>query len=167
MSTHPYNRLAIPNRRGQLLFTPCPGTKETTVVEALHTLKDAGATAVITLMPDHELAQNGASSLSTDAEALRLGWFQLPIADESVPGADFDERWATHLPRILALLNDGQDIAIHCKGGSGRTGLIAARILIACGVPLPEAVAQVQALRPKAICHPVHVEYLNNLAGAK
>lgn len=60
-----------------------------------------------------------------------------------------------------SLVNGGQKIAIHCKGGSGRTGLIAAQLLIECGIPMREAVAQVQALRPRAIQHPAHINYIN------
>ncbi|MNG41112.1 Dual specificity phosphatase, catalytic domain [compost metagenome] len=55
----------------------------------------------------------------------------------------------------------GKSIAIHCKGGSGRTGLFAARLMIECGIPVHEAIAQVQALRPRAIQNPAHVSYIN------
>lgn len=165
MQPHPYDCFTETGGSGRLIFTPCPGTKDAALADALLTLREAGATALITLMPDEELSQNSVTSLPAQCQALGIEWFQLPVADESVPGADFDERWQQHLPRILALLDADQAIAIHCKGGSGRTGLIAARILMARGVPLTEAVSQVQTLRPQAICHPAHVKYLNSLGG--
>ncbi|MOA50990.1 Dual specificity phosphatase, catalytic domain [compost metagenome] len=82
------------------------------------------------------------------------------MADEQVPLDDFAAAWAQVRARIDTLLSEGRSIAIHCKGGSGRTGLIAARILIDRGLPRAEAVALVQALRPKAIQHPAHVAWL-------
>lgn len=166
MAAHPYDILTETGGAGRLIFTPCPGTRDASVTDALLTLREAGAAAVVTLMPDEELVQNGVMSIAAQCEALGMAWFQLPVADESVPGADFDECWAQHLPRILALLDAGQSVAMHCKGGSGRTGLIAARILMARGVPAATAVERVQALRPRAICHPAHVEYLHAQYGS-
>lgn len=51
MQLHPYSVLANSELVGQLIFTPCPGTKETSVSQALATLRDAGASALVTLMP--------------------------------------------------------------------------------------------------------------------
>ena len=60
--SHPYDLLGIPGIPGKLIFTPCPGTKDTSLEVALVALKQAGASAVITLMPQNELAANGASA---------------------------------------------------------------------------------------------------------
>jgi len=158
--SHPFNSLSIPGIKGQLIFTPCPGTQGTSLISALETLQSAGASALISLMPSAELEANAASEIAAQSKALGLSWFHLPVADEQVPLADFEANWQASEATLLGLLNDGQQIAIHCKGGSGRTGLIAARLMIACGVPRPEAVALVQSIRPKAIQHPAHVQWL-------
>lgn len=157
---HPYDLLGIPGCPGRLLFTPCPGTQDTSLDAALATLQQAGASAVISLMPPSELAACGVEQIADRCRALGLDWFQLPVADEQVPLDDFDAAWEVSRQKIRALLDDGRGIAIHCKGGSGRTGLIAARILIDCGIARSAAVALVQALRPKAIRHPAHVGWL-------
>lgn len=157
---HPYDPLGIPGCPGRLLFTPCPGLRDSSIAGALDTLRQAGAEAVITLMPTAELERNGASELPARCAELGLAWFQLPVADEQVPLGDFDAAWEASRQEIRALLDAGRSIAIHCKGGSGRTGLIAARILIDHGIPRTTAVALVQALRPKAIQHPAHVGWL-------
>lgn len=96
MHQHPYSVLTTTAVQGQLIFTPCPGTQDASVAEALDTLKAAGASA-----------------------------------------------------------------------GSGRTGLIAAQLLIECAVPLREAVSEVQTLRPRAIQHPVHINYISQFDIAK
>ena len=56
---HPYDLLSIPGCPGRLLFTPCPGTRDTSLDAALATLQQAGASAVISLMPPSELAASG------------------------------------------------------------------------------------------------------------
>ena len=158
--THPHDMLDVPGCSGRLIFTPCPGSKETSVAAALDTLQAAGAEALISLMPTSELEQNQAAELPSLCAARQMEWFHLPVADEQAPLDDFERAWEQARARLLALLEAGRTLAIHCKGGSGRTGLIAARLLIEQGLPRDEAVACVQALRPKAIQHPAHVAWI-------
>ncbi|MBN7118637.1 MULTISPECIES: cyclin-dependent kinase inhibitor 3 family protein [Pseudomonadaceae] len=163
---HPYDRLSIPGIQGKLIFTPCPGTKDSSLVDSLATLKQAGASAVISLMPASELATNGAEDIGKQCQAQDMAWFHLPVADEQVPLEDFGQGWKASKQSILERLNAGQDIAIHCKGGSGRTGLIAARIMVEAGIPRADAIALVQALRPKAIQHPAHINWITQFDAA-
>lgn len=163
---HPYDRLSIPGIQGKLIFTPCPGTKDSSLVDSLATLKHAGASAVISLMPASELAANGAEDIGKQCQVQDMAWFHLPVADEQVPLEDFGQGWKASKQSILERLNAGQDIAIHCKGGSGRTGLIAARIMIEAGIPRADAIALVQALRPKAIQHPAHINWITQFDAA-
>ncbi|HCJ30468.1 MAG TPA: protein phosphatase [Pseudomonas sp.] len=160
MTQHPFDLFTAADLPGALIFTPCPGTRGTDVAGALATLQAAGACAVVTLMPTSELADNEADTLPELCAAHGLEWFQLPVPDEQNPGEAFDAQWARHRPRVLALLDEGRRVAIHCKGGSGRTGLIAARILIERGVPRERAIGLVQALRSKAIRHPAHAAWI-------
>jgi protein-tyrosine phosphatase len=52
---------------------------------------------------------------------------------------------------------------VHCKGGSGRTGLMAAQILVERGYAKEDALAVVKALRPNALSLAVHQDYLARL----
>lgn len=158
MSTHPFDTLTA--GRGHLFFTPCPGTQQVPADAALATLRSAGAGTLVTLMNDAELADNGVADMGLRVAAAGMAWVQLPIADDAAPGADFDAAWTAHAATLLARLVAGEGVAVHCKGGSGRTGLVIARLLMAQGMAHDEAVAQVQALRPKALRHPAHVAWL-------
>ena len=91
---------------------------------------------------------------------LDIEWFHLPVEDDQAPGEAFNAAWAQHVPRLKQLLTEGKTIAIHCKGGSGRTGLVAAQLLIETGVLFSDAIRDVQSLRPRAIQHPAHIEYI-------
>lgn len=161
--SHPFDVFSTPVFSGKLLFTPCPATKDTSLVDAVHTLKQAGASGIITLMADVELAENAAAELGQVCQQLGLQWYQLPVADDAAPAADFQAAWQQHSGDILQRLNAGETLAIHCKGGSGRTGLIAAQIVLTAGGELQETIEAVQTIRPRALQHPVHVAYLHQI----
>ena len=162
--SHPFDVFSTPVFSGQLLFTPCPATKNSSLADAVTTLKQAGATGIITLMADAELAENAAAEIGQVSQQMGLQWYQLPVADDAAPAADFQAAWHQHSAEILQRLQAGETLAIHCKGGSGRTGLIAAQIVLAAGGVLDTTIAAVQALRPRALQHPAHLAYLQQLA---
>lgn len=154
--SHPFWSLEVPRLDGQLLLTPCPGTQQVPASQVLDQLQLAGARALITLVTADELESQGLDRLGADARARGMGWFHLPIRDDEAPDADFELAWRSLLPGLIALLGEGKQVAIHCRGGSGRTGLVAAALLMALGQPQPEAMAAVRARRPRAFtlaCH--------------
>ena len=164
--THPFDRLPLDQTSNAgLIFTPCPGTNGTSVQEALETLKDAGVSALITLMPASELAAHQAQALGDDCQAAGLAWFHCPIADDHAPQADFVSAWQLAGPVVHQLLADGKTVAIHCKGGSGRTGLMAAQILLERGQSKAAVKGAVQTLRPYALTLEPHVQYFDNFKG--
>ena len=83
--SHPFDILSIPGKSGKLIFTPCPGSKESSMESALDTLKQAGAEALVTLMPDAELAANAVSALPALCAERGLLWLHLPVADDEAP----------------------------------------------------------------------------------
>ena len=126
-------------------------------------LKAAGAKALITLTPDEEMAQLHVKDLPTICKELDLLWFFCPIADDHEPGHDFAKGWQQASPMVQQLLRQGHKVAIHCKGGSGRTGLLAAQILLELGLDKTEAKSRVQSLRPYALRLQPHLDYFNKL----
>ena len=83
--THPYDIMPL-EQGGGLIFTPCPGTKEVDLRSALQDLQAAGASAVITLMPSHELQDNNvAAPRSMGVEKCRVGRKRLEMLQFLVP----------------------------------------------------------------------------------
>lgn len=163
--SHPYDVLPLDAQSAAgLIFTPCPGTKGTSIAEALAILLQAGAAAVISLNPMSELESLQVADLGAQVNAHGLQWFHCPIEDDHAPLEDFASAWQQAGPLVHQLLNEGKTVAIHCKGGSGRTGLIAAQILLERGYSKDKVKSRVQALRPYALTLPPHVEYFNQLA---
>ena len=110
-----------------------------------------GASFVVSLVEHHEFAELGVEALP--AEALRLGmaWRHLSIPDRHPPGQHFERRWAEVGAELVVALREGRRIFLHCKGGLGRTGTVAACLLREAGIGAADAVAQVRLVRPKTI----------------
>ena len=158
MNKHPFDQLTL-NRGGAFIFTPCPGTKETSIADSISQLKEVGVQAIVTLMYDDELKKHNAQSLATECEKQSVSWFQLPISDEDAPNEDFLAAMKTHLASILLIIERKGTVAVHCKGGSGRTGLVIGLLMYQLGYQKEEIISLVQALRPKALKHPVQLDY--------
>lgn len=67
---------------------------------------------------------------------------------------------------ILATVQTGKTIVIHCKAGLGRTGLVTAACLIARGYSSRDAFAQVRLARPGSIETPGQEAYAAQFAQA-
>ena len=159
MSTHPYDILALP-KRGRLIFTPCPGTKGVDLATSVSELHQAGADAIVTMMTDEELDKFDASSLPDVVGQNGMIWFHFPVEDDAAPAEAFEQSWQAHKPEVLALIEQGKCVAIHCRGGSGRTGFMAAVIMRELGMDAAQATDLVKGLRPNSLKLPPHTEYL-------
>ena len=160
MQSHPFDILQL--ETGAFIFTPCPGTKGVGLSQSVADLKAAGAKAIITLMYDEELVKNGAQQLTIECEQAGLSWFQLPILDDDAPNEAFSLAFNKHLKDILAIIKSGGSVAVHCKGGSGRTGLVIGLLMHELGYAKNDIVTQVQAIRPKSLHNPVQRSYFDN-----
>jgi ADP-ribosyl-[dinitrogen reductase] hydrolase len=109
------------------------------------------AAAVVTLLEDQEHAL-GIAQLGQEVRRRHMEWHHLPIADISVPSERFESTWADDTSRIQSLLERGWNVLIHCKGGLGRAGMIAGRLLVQLGTDPERAIEMVRAARgPGAI----------------
>jgi ADP-ribosyl-[dinitrogen reductase] hydrolase len=114
-------------------------------------VRDWGAAAVITLVEPKELTLLKVERLGEEVLRRNMLWFHLPIVDASIPDQRFEDKWEIAGEEIRALLRGGRDVLVHCRGGLGRAGMIAARLLVELGTEPAEAIARVRAVRPGAI----------------
>jgi ADP-ribosyl-[dinitrogen reductase] hydrolase len=145
---------------GLVGLTFCPGKKQPSAVTGawdrdlgldLDAVAAWNAAAVVTLLEPHELTHLGVDGLGAAVRARHIAWYHLPIRDVDVPDAEFERAWGQVGPGLRARLRDGANVLVHCKGGLGRAGMIAARLLIELGMAPDEAIAQVRVVRPGAI----------------
>jgi protein-tyrosine phosphatase len=122
------------------------------------------ADAVITLIEAHEFQTLRVPQLGAWVRARGIAWHHLPIVDFQPPDARFEAAWAQRGPALLAQLRAGGRLVVHCRGGLGRAGTVAARMLVELDVPADIAMAQVRRARPGAIETPEQVRYIRALA---
>lgn len=145
---------------GRIGLTFCPGKKDPHAMTGVwnrdlntdvRAIRDWGASTLITLMESHELEQLDVSDLGDTARRSGLEWHHLPIRDVSIPDERFESRWPGIRQQLVESLARGESVVIHCKGGLGRTGLVAGLLLVETGTPPTEALASVRAVRPGAV----------------
>lgn len=115
-------------------------------------------------MTQSEMAANDVSDLGNKTVQHGMQWFHLPIGDDQAPSEEFNQHWQECRHQINTILDQGKHIAIHCKGGQGRTGLIAIQVLLEHGASLNEASDMVRSLRPKALTPTIHQQYIQRVA---
>ena len=79
---------------------------------------------------------------------------QLEVKRVNIPVEDFHAPSLAQLADFVDLVETERQagsIVVHCQGGTGRTGTVAAAYWIAKGVPYAEAVAKVRRVRPGAV----------------
>lgn len=167
--THPLEIDELACGAGVVGMTLCPGKRvqsyfgghrERNLAADMRVVADWGASVVVTLMEGFELEELGVGNLGNVAEALELDWHHLPIPDMQVPDERFERRW-TYTGHVLrSRLAAGERVLLHCRGGFGRTGTIAARLAIELGAAPDAALRAVRVARPGTVETPLQEAYV-------
>lgn len=129
----------------------------------LRTIKDEyGAEVLISLMEPTECERLGIAELFERAKGVGLEVLKLPIPDGGTPAHAGLERAHRELVErmVSGLLREGKTVVVHCQGGYGRSGLVAASVLVALGYSTEEAIRAVQEARPGTIESPSQADYV-------
>jgi protein-tyrosine phosphatase len=141
---------------GVLGLCHCPGRRATRpganpwardLGDDLEAIRSWGATRIVTLIEATEFTRLGVPDLPERVASARLGWHHVPIPDMHAPTEATLAAWSTHGPAVHSALARGERVVVHCAAGLGRTGLFAAKLLVARGVAPDEAIRQVRAAR--------------------
>ena len=106
-----------------------------------------GASVLVTLLEQHEIAKLGRIDLAARKAGLR--WRRFPIPDVHIPASI--TATGKLVSDLLRVLEQGETVVIYCWGGLGRTGTIAACVLVAAGSAPADAIRHVRAARPGAV----------------
>lgn len=161
---HPTWDLPLNEQGAGLVLTPCPGTKGTDLESSLQQLKAQGVSVVVTALSDQELQHAQVNELGEIVTKLGMQWLQLVIEDDCAPDSEFLSKWQQVSPTVHSALAQNHKVALHCMGGSGRTGLLAAHVLLERDWRLEDIITKVQALRPGAFTKPVQLQYIQQFA---
>ena len=168
--TTPIDWLTVPNRKGCVGMMSCPGgsrwhgTDDDALRRDLGHMHSAGASCLVSLLPDDEMGRLGVTQLGALAAVQGVRWLQLAVEDMRAPGEGFEIRWGDIGPKLHAELTAGRHVVLHCYAGLGRTGTVAARLLVETGIAPPDAIRLVRAARPGAIQNLAQERYVMALA---
>jgi protein-tyrosine phosphatase len=109
----------------------------------------AGVNVVVSLLEPAEAEDLGLDEERKYCEANGMEFYALPIIDRSVPGSSAEA--ARLLAELEEALHRGRNVAIHCRQGVGRAGLIASTLLVETGVNPSDAVLRVSAARHTSV----------------
>ncbi len=160
---------SVPESAGVIGMTLCPGKKgkalygprwDRDLALDIEVLRRWGAAVVVTLVETEELDLLRVPGLGAAVVAAGMDWVHLPIPDLQAPGEEFRRGWIRRGPELHRVLSDGGKVVLHCRGGLGRTGTVAALLLMECGVPAQQAIEQVRLARPGAIETREQLDYL-------
>jgi len=157
-----FNLLDVP-AGGRLILSAQPA-KFGALDQAIAAYRRSGARLVVTLLPDQELKSLGLQSLLDHCARHDLTWAHCPIDDFSPPGPAFEQQWNGVATTVTSLLDRGDGVALHCRAGLGRTGTVAALILIERGLSASDAIGLVRQTRPGSIETMAQEEYLRHFA---
>ncbi len=106
---------------------------------------------LVSLMELPEYEWLGIPDLFERATAHGIETVHFPIEDAGTPQPDAMPRFAEVISRIVGEVRAGRTAVIHCRGGLGRTGMVAASCLVALGREPADAIERVRRARPGAV----------------
>ena len=165
--------VVIRDGQGIIGLTFCPGKNHQGLYSGawrrdlradMEVIQAFGATSLLTLMECAELDEVGvpASLLGSSAKEFGLEWHHLPIKDVHAPDERFEDLWAYSGLRLRSALARGERIVVHCRGGLGRTGTVAGRLLVEFGEESEAAVRRIRTARQGSIETGAQERYVEN-----
>jgi len=161
--THPLriDDVDIPGVPGTIGITLCPGKVQRDAISGswkrdllmdMQVVKSWGATAWLNLLTTTEMLDLKVGDLDIAVKGSGIRYYHLPIEDGDIPDVTFEKSWDIAGAQLREELLRGGKILIHCKGGLGRSGMIAAHLIVELGAMTPEeAIRRARASRPGAI----------------
>ena len=153
-----FNVIKIPNLSAQIVLSCFPGrTKankfsENEFTSLFDALEDLHCSFLLSLTEDYEFDEYcGKSFFKIATENRSFKWIHIPIVDMNVPDKVFINEYNIVRPKLIKSLSEENCIAIHCKGGLGRSGLVGAMLLSELGFTAKKAINHIRKYRKGAI----------------
>jgi protein-tyrosine phosphatase len=125
------------------------------LADEINAWRRAGVDTVFSLLTPEEETDLDIAGEASQAKAHGMRFLSFPILDRQVPDSEIE--LAKALQQLDSELASGRNVVLHCRQGIGRTGLVAAcllltkdldpetavqRLSVARGIPVPETVEQ-------------------------
>jgi protein-tyrosine phosphatase len=111
--------------------------------------KRAGLDTIVSLLEPHEIEEFGLSQEAQAATEAGVEFVSFPIPDQGVP--ESLEATQALLSELTEKLENGMNLAIHCRQSIGRSGLLAVSLLVSSGITLQSALVTASTIRNRKI----------------
>ena len=150
----PNDEIEAPGRLG-MTFAPgmwagsVQGRWERDLAADMRALEEEYETDVlVSLMEKHEYRGYQIPELLEKDSFGGIEILRFAVKDMSVPQEAESERFEAFVQKVVRQLEQGKNVVVHCRGGLGRTGTLAACVLVALGRhSADEAIDAVRAAR--------------------
>lgn len=162
-NTGSYNLVPVPGG-GSLILSSHPASLPGLRLEqaiALYIEQDTRLLLSLTTL--QELSALKLETLESICQDQGIEWVHAPIEDLKTPDQHFETQWLAKHALMHNILNDGHVVSLHCWSGLGRSGTIAARLLVERGLSPKQAMIHVREHRPGAIETPEQMQYVMSL----
>ena len=123
-------------------------------------LRRHGIDVLVSLLGIDEAHELGLADESRACSAAGIEFLQVPVPDFGTPQDPVEFIQKTR--DLVALLHGGKSVAVHCRQGIGRSGLLAVSVLVQTGVPLAAAIDVVSRARGVSVPEaPAQLEWLH------
>jgi protein-tyrosine phosphatase len=107
--------------------------------------QNSGVSVVLSLLTKDEEAELDLAQEARQASAHGMKFLSYPIPDLQVP--DSENRLSKVLDQLNAKLESCKNAVVHCRQGIGRTGLVAACLLVSKGIDPAKAIQDLSTAR--------------------
>lgn len=111
--------------------------------------KRAGVQSVLSLLTREENSELGLRDEGREVQRQGLEFSSFPIPDLQVPRSE--SKLGEVLDKVAGNLSSGKNVLIHCRQGIGRTGLVAACLLVKSSMSPGAAVEAASAARGMSV----------------
>ncbi len=126
-----------------------------------------GTEVLVTVLEKEEMEWMGIPDLRERAREAGMESLYFSIMDLSAPAEDDLCEFLDLLGEILVRLDAGKTVVVHCRGGLGRSGMLAACLLVLRGYGPQEALVAVREARGEgAVEMPEQEDFIETVARA-
>lgn len=136
--------------RGLLAISELPGLRGNYTAD-LKAIRDWAPGLVVSLTTQTEMDEAGSADLGAHLAERGSRWVHLPITDFGTPTESVLTRWPEVSSKARAALAGGGRVLFHCRGGCGRSGMAALRVMIEAGEAPDAALTRLRAVRTCAV----------------
>lgn len=153
---------------GRVALSACPGRLDLggEVSDHIAMLRGHGIKVVVSLVEDREMEFYGAVGLRAALREAGMRSIHFPLVDTQPPEELFAAR--ALCAQLLGWLGEGEHVLIHCIGGWGRSGTLAASLLTHQGYAAAAAIKLVrQARSPRCVESRAQENFVHTYATAQ